>query len=68
MTVSVETEPSLKFGTPSTLFSDESRYGWDVAPDGQHFLVIRDVGEIGNPKIAIIQNWFIEFATSPSAE
>ena len=68
MTVPVQTEPSFTPATPEILF--EGTYvvgvgrGYDVAADGQRFLMIKEGGE-GNEapapvSIVIVQNWFEE--------
>jgi len=33
---------------------------WDVAPDGQRFLFVRTVGEFGNGKVIVVENWLEE--------
>jgi Tol biopolymer transport system component len=68
MAVSVESVPSMSLGTPTKLFSAEWAWGYDVTPDGQRFLLVRDVGEIADPNLAVVQNWFAEFSAIPSAE
>ncbi len=54
-------------GTPAVLFSESvSRVhlsqGYSPAPDGQRFLVVRDIdrGRI-RPRITVVQNWLAEF-------
>jgi len=64
MAVSVETEPSLTLGAPRKLFSVTSDFGYDIAPDGRRFLLVRKVGELENPNLAVVQNWFAEFSTT----
>jgi serine/threonine-protein kinase len=72
MAVSFETEPTLSFGTPKTLF--RSTYAlsglgggtsWDISPDGKRFLMLKEpqstVGAGGAPQmINIVLNWFGE--------
>jgi hypothetical protein len=37
--------------------------GYAVAPDGQSFLVVRDIDRGGiRPKITVVENWFAEFS------
>ena len=65
MTVSVETEPSLKLGMPELLF-ERTYYGrhewfpeYDIHPDGNQFVMLKIVGEETGPRqINIILNWF----------
>jgi hypothetical protein len=54
--VAIQTSP-FSAGTPVKLFSMFSGTTWDVAPDGQHFLV-ESVGE--GATIATVTNWFDE--------
>jgi Tol biopolymer transport system component len=67
MVVSVETEPTFRPGRPEVLF--EGRYVnsririwnpyYDISPDGQRFLMIKDVeGRTG--QINVVLNWFEE--------
>ena len=72
MAVSVETGPTLSFGTPKTLFrstylGSSSTGGtlWDISPDGKRFLLVKDAAANGKPtefprKINIVVNWFEE--------
>jgi Tol biopolymer transport system component len=54
--VAIQTSP-FSAGTPVKLFSMFSGTTWDVAPDGQHFL-IESVGE--GATIATVTSWFDE--------
>jgi hypothetical protein len=39
--------------------------GYAVAPDGESFLVVRDLDRgATRPKITVVENWFAEFAPS----
>ncbi len=67
MVVDVETGPVLRAGTPRVLF--EGRYrvssgglnqNYDVAPNGQRFVMVRAAGELGPPQIRLVLNWFEE--------
>jgi eukaryotic-like serine/threonine-protein kinase len=58
-------------GKPIQLFAESvSRAhltrGYAVAPDGNSFLVVRDIDR-GNtrPRITVVENWFAEFAPAP---
>jgi serine/threonine protein kinase/WD40 repeat protein len=61
MSVDVETQPAFKAGTPHPLFSTNgylSAGNYDVAPDGQHFLMIKQDDTLTNPKeLNVILNW-----------
>jgi Tol biopolymer transport system component len=65
MSVAVSKEPDFSTGAPQRLFSGDEiqaelvAYGdrtYDVAADGQRFLVVRRVIE-GEPRVTAIQNW-----------
>lgn len=61
MSVDVETQPAFKAGTPRALFQTTGYLGagnYDVAPDGQHFLMIKQDDVLTNPKeLSVILNW-----------
>jgi serine/threonine-protein kinase len=74
MAVTVESGQAFAPGTPSVLF--EGRYdfvngrtgftgnarGWDIAPDGQRFLMLKQETLENNPvaNIVVVQHWFEE--------
>jgi WD40 repeat protein len=65
MVVSIETEPGFRAGVPQQLFAGDyvanSGDGntYDVAPDGQRFLMVKLVGEVerSQPQFVFAQNW-----------
>jgi Tol biopolymer transport system component len=68
MTVPVETQPSFKAGTPRLLFRGGGYFGYlgsflgsgnyDVAPDGQHFLMIKEKDAPASSKeVSIVLHW-----------
>lgn len=63
MTVPVEMQPSFKAGTPRLLFrgTEYTFLGtgnYDVAPDGQHFLMIKEKQAPASSKeVSIVLNW-----------
>ena len=63
MAVPIETQPSFKAGTPHVLFqSTDYRYlgtgNYDVAPDGQHFLMIKEKEASASSKeVSIVLHW-----------
>ena len=68
MSVSLETQPAFKAGTPRVLFQAGGYLGvggsyvasgnYDVAPDGQHFLMIKEKEAPASSKeLNIIVNW-----------
>ena len=65
--------PSGPVGRPQVLFNESSSRirlteGYAPAPDGQRFLVIRDLDRgTTRPTITVVQNWFAEFAEAPVA-
>lgn len=62
MSVPVETQPAFKAGTPRALFQTAGFLGvgnYDVAPDGQHFLMIKQEEALTSIKeLKVILNWF----------
>ena len=69
MVVPVETEPMLSLGVPEVLFEQQYYFfrgdrTYDVAPDGQRFLMIKEVDTAdptaGQRQIVLIENWFDE--------
>ncbi|HKI95132.1 MAG TPA: protein kinase [Gemmatimonadales bacterium] len=65
MAVDVGVGPTLSVGSPHPLFSvlpyrsAFNRQEYDVAPDGRHFVMIRDVGE-GSETVMYVEHWFTE--------
>ncbi len=65
MVVEVQTEPSFSWGKPKVLFEGSYVYSqfapakqyYDISPDGQQFLMIK---EAGHSQINVILNWFEE--------
>jgi Tol biopolymer transport system component len=56
----VSAEPLLKTGPPRVLFEwrySQSRRGYDVAPDGQRFVMIQ-LPEVTSSHIHLVLNWF----------
>jgi serine/threonine-protein kinase len=58
--------PTFLPGTPRTLFSltgfrsARNRQQYDVAPDDQRFVMIREVGAKASPEVFYVENWFEE--------
>ena len=64
MAVPVQTAPSFMPGTPEVLFEAEYFLGlggrsYDVAADGQRFLMIKEGGDAAQ-NVILVQNWFEE--------
>ena len=71
MGVTVETEPTFSPGIPEPVIEGDYVYApgqgrnWDISPDGQRFLMLKNVGESGAeapaaPQINVVINWFEE--------
>lgn len=61
MAVDVETEPTFSFGEPHPLFEMQSKVNYDVASDGQRFVIIKE-GEASHwaTELIVVENWFEE--------
>ncbi|HEY6945407.1 MAG TPA: protein kinase [Candidatus Acidoferrum sp.] len=61
MVVPVETQPTFKAGTPRMLFRSGNYlmlWNYDVAPDGQHFLMIRErEAPASSKEVSIVLHW-----------
>ena len=66
MSVGVQTQPAFKPGMPRALFSAAGYLGYgnyDVAPDGEHFLMIKQEDISTSPReLNVIVNWPDELA------
>jgi len=66
--VALTTDPDVRIGTPTRLFKRTPTGGvavpvpFDVSPDGKRFLIYEPVGDIADERIAVVLNWFTEFA------
>jgi serine/threonine-protein kinase len=67
MAVAVQTDPTFRVDTPRVLFEGSfirglaGHAGYDISPDAQRFLMIKEVGQTAsNPQIVMVQNWFEE--------
>ena len=66
MVVSVETEASLRVGTPAILFNEiydlrsNSGETYDVDPRGERFLMNQPLKEDVSVQIRVVVNWFEE--------
>ncbi|MFQ5817680.1 MAG: protein kinase [Terriglobia bacterium] len=67
MAVAIDSRSGFTAGKPSVLFEGEylaaSRWGrnYDVAPDGQRFVMIQEAEqETGPPELYVVLNWFEE--------
>jgi dipeptidyl aminopeptidase/acylaminoacyl peptidase len=63
--VDVVMQPFLRLGTPRVLFTATGAVpaGWDVSPDGQRFIYLREVPNPRQetPALTVVENWFAEF-------
>ena len=68
MGVAVETEPTFSPGIPEVVIEGDYIYArgqgrnWDISPDGQRFLMLKNVGEgnsgaTASPQITVVLNW-----------
>ncbi len=66
MVVRVETEPTFKAGSPELLFTGSysvaAGRNYDIDPDGQRFLMLKDVEEQASARsqLTVVLNWFEE--------
>jgi serine/threonine protein kinase len=72
MSVPVDTQPTFKAGTPRKLFENRAyaRLGnYDVAPDGQHFLMTMQDDAAASPnQLNVVLNWTEELKRRAPAE
>ena len=75
--VRVETEPSFVPGTPSVVFgaaayAELPGRSFDISPDGERFLMIRDSVGGTDPtssiRMVLVQNWFEELKARVSVD
>jgi Tol biopolymer transport system component len=71
LAVGITPGPQLVVTAPRVLFtgdyvSDDRGPSWDVLPDGQGFLMIKDLAE-PRTTLKLVQHWFEELARDPSA-
>jgi Tol biopolymer transport system component len=60
MAVEIQAGPMFRVGQPHALF-EQRNPDWDVAPDGQHFLVRKQPQTVQNEaKLQVVVNWFDE--------
>jgi len=71
MVVPVEREPTFSSGNPEVLFAGQyvllgggpADRRFDIAPDGQRFLMVKPGGaptDAASPELVLVQNWFNE--------
>jgi Tol biopolymer transport system component len=66
MVVEVTTQPNFAPGSPKALFEGQfltigdGNTSYDVAPDGQRFVMIKQSAEQQQGQINVVQNWFEE--------
>ena len=61
MAVAIATKPVLTASKPQLLFETQNMgQGYDVTPDGQHFLTIKSEQEAYPTQINVVVNWFEE--------
>jgi hypothetical protein len=68
MAVGVETRPRFRAALPKLLFKLTNLGDYDVAPDGQRFVMVRTRGEDAAPKsLAVVLGWFDDLKRRMSA-
>ncbi len=67
MMVKVETEPTFTKGNPEMVVSPGYHEGshpterhYDISPDGQRFLMLKEVEQTEKTRLVVVQNWFEE--------
>jgi hypothetical protein len=68
MAVPVTTEPAFSAGRPSMLFEGDylaspfpaTGVTYDVTPDGQRFLMVKETPQASNIRVNVVANWFEE--------
>jgi len=78
LAVSVETQPTFRFGNPisvprpGALVVGGIPGNYDIAPDGQHFIIVVDAGDSPTrsavPQIQVVLNWFEELKVRAPAK
>jgi eukaryotic-like serine/threonine-protein kinase len=61
MVTNVKAGAELSFSPPRVLFKGRYANGWDVLPDGRHFVFIKDFAQ-PRTAVTIVQNWFEELS------
>ncbi len=61
MVVSVQFEPSFSHGPPAMLFEGSyvsgAQRSYDVSPNGQRLLMMKDMAQDGGQRISFVLNW-----------
>jgi hypothetical protein len=62
MAVQIETSPSFRAGVPKLLFEGRYGFGYDVAPDGKRFLMVKPgpTEPARTVDALVVVNWFEE--------
>jgi serine/threonine-protein kinase len=73
MTVPIETEPEFKPSEPKFMFefkfAMEAGRDYDISPDGQHFLFVKEGDVLGeDAELVIVQDWFDELVPTEKNE
>ena len=59
--VPIQIEPTFRVGAPHKLFGGDYVRGggnqWDITPDGERFLLIREIREVASTGIHVVLNW-----------
>ncbi len=59
MAVSIQSEPNFAYGIPQVLFERRRGVGYDISPDGQRFLMIKEAPQTASApaELILVQNW-----------
>jgi serine/threonine protein kinase/Tol biopolymer transport system component len=69
MAAAIETQPKFRAGLPKPLFELTNLDEYDVAPDGQRFVMIRTREEDAAPRtLSVVLNWFDDLKRRMSAQ
>jgi eukaryotic-like serine/threonine-protein kinase len=69
MVAGVETRPKFRAGLPKPLFKLTNLGEYDVAPDGQRFVMVRTRAEEATPRsLAVVLGWFDDLKRRVAAE
>ena len=57
MVVPIQTRPTFEAGEPRVLFEGFPIVGYDISPDGQRFLMMKQRGGDFKGQIHVVLNW-----------
>jgi hypothetical protein len=60
MAVEIDPGPTFRAGKPRLLFEGNYESGYDVAPDGKRFMMVKASESATAPKLHVVLEWFDE--------